>query len=113
MELRITVKYHSDPRTGAGKLRAIGGGRQATIPYPHELHHTMKYWAAVEALVYKLERKSGQRLRLVHREFNDSTDIGKTSETFIFEVFDQAVPAFANREAVKYDRLPAGYATGL
>ncbi len=110
MEIRITVKYHSDPRTGAGKLRATGAGRQATIGYPHELHHSLKYWSAAEELVRRLERKNGQRLRLVRRKFNDSATARDTSETFIFEVFNETVPHFGNREAVKFDRLPAGYA---
>ena len=109
MELSITVKYHTG-RFGAGKLKATGAGRQAIIDYPHELHHTMKYWSAAEVLAHRIEHKNSQRLRLVRRAFNDSCVIGAASETFVFEVFDETVPRFGNRDAVKYDRLPAGYA---
>ncbi len=112
MEIKITVKYHSDRRTGAGKLRATGSGRQATIAYPHELSSSMKYFAAAEELAHRLERKNAWRLRLVRRAFNDSAVIGNTSETFTFEVFDETVHYFANRDAIKYDCLPAGYARG-
>ncbi len=113
MELRITVQYHNNPRTGAGGLRAKGGGRQATIGYPHELHHTMKYWEAAERLADRLERKNGYNLRLVKREFRDAYRSDLSTEAFIFEVFDQTVPRFANRDAVWFDRLPARYANRL
>ena len=107
MHLDITVKYHSDPRTGAGKLRAKGGGKQVTIPYPHECASRLKYWHAAEPLVDRIERAKGVRLRLVGVRVEPFVF---TSEVFTFEVFDQTVPHFANGEAVNLDRLPAGYA---
>jgi hypothetical protein len=112
MEVKITVKYHSNSN-GMGKLRAKGGGRQVTIGYPHELHHSMKYFSAASALADKIERKEDVRLRLVSRKFVDSCMASATSETFVYEVWDNAGPRFGNWDAVKYDRLPAGYQTAL
>ena len=107
MEIAITVKYHSDPRTGATKLRATGGGRQATIHFPYELHHSLRYWRAAEELAYRIENKNGCRLRLMRVDIGDDV---YSHETFTFEVWDQNGPRFGNHDAVKYDRLPAGYA---
>jgi len=115
MEIEITVKYFSNA-AGAGKLRAVGSGTKAakgqvTIGYPHELHHSMKYYEAARELEAKLERKNGWNLRLVRRSFFDSVCVGASRETFHYEVFNQTVPRFDNLSAVRYDR-PAGYATG-
>jgi len=110
MLITITVKYHSDHRTGAGKLRAIGAGvsearRQVTIAYPYELPSRIKYHAAAESLQINLERANDWRLRIIR------VDVGIEEETFTYEVFDTSVPYFGNRDAVKYGRFPAGYAS--
>ena len=101
MHVSINVKYHSDKRTGAGKLRAKGGGRQLTIGYPFEAPMTLKYWVAVEDLADKLERLNGYRLRLISRTLEDDE-----SDTFTFEAFAENVPrTWDNREAVKYGHV--------
>ena len=112
MMVTIKVKYYSNPRTGAAKLRATGSGvkeakGQASVNYPHHLSSSLKYWEAARELVLKLERKNDWNLRLVRRSSSDSCIAGEAWEAFHFEVFDLTVRGFNNTEAVKYDRIPA------